>query len=478
MVWRTAPLALCALALGCGASAAAPRATALAPRATAPAPLWVAPGGSDAAQCTQASPCATLNRAYRLARPGQAIDLADGTYPAQEIDDAGKTTGPNVLVQPAPGAHASFAGRLTLAGASFLTLQGLQLAKVGPGDRSLFFDACTHDVTVQNVVGTTFVILEGNTRITFRGGSWGGYATPGQEDSAIGTAGAAGPARLCSGQLAPPARDILFDGVTFHDVFWDVPESAWGGSHPDCVELNGYVDRVIFRNSLFLRCASTFTEVNPDQGDITNVTFTNNRYEQLGQDTWYGIQIQGTGPHGCGNIVFSHNTYAPGNEQAHTWPNGPLLTACVTVPGAAPVVVTRNLFVRGPPDNECARYLAQPYGTSWSDNLFLSSSCGSGRDVPFGYAFAKAALTAVRPAADAVRAAYAAAAGGLAPAAVARALVRARRVPPPGLRWTAASVAALLRDPVYAGGVYGAPGADPPLVAKATWRRAQLTLVR
>src|SRR5205807_7323783 len=121
-----------------------------------------------------------------------------------------------------------------------------------------------------------FLILEGNTRITFRGGSWGGYATPGQDDSAIGTAGAAGPERMCNGQVAPPAHAILFDGVTFHDVFWRVPETAWGGSHPDCVELNGYVDGVIIRNSLFVRCASTFTELNPDQGDITNVTFTNN----------------------------------------------------------------------------------------------------------------------------------------------------------------------------------------------------------
>ncbi|MDX6467786.1 MAG: hypothetical protein QOI27_2826 [Gaiellaceae bacterium] len=461
---------LAATACGTGAGSTPPAATLAA--------LHVSPGGSDTASCTASAPCATVGRAYGLAKPGQIVELAAGTYPGQTVNDAGHTTGPNVIVRPASGATVSFSARLTISGASYLTLEGLRLAQVGPGDRSLFFDACTHDVTVRNVVGTTFLILEGNTRITFLGGSWGGYGTPGQEDSAIGTAGPAGPERMCNGQLAPPAHAILFDGVTFHDVFWGVPESDWGGSHPDCVEFNGYVDGVIVRNSLFLRCASTFTELNPDQGDITNVTFTNNRYEQLGPDTWYGIQIQGTGPHGCGNITFSHNTYAPGNEQAHTWPNGPLLTACVTVPGAAPVAVTRNLFVRGPPDNECGRYLGQPYGANWSDNLFLSSPCGPGRDVPFGYVFAGTALTAVRPAADTVRAAFTAAAGGLAPAAVARALARARRAPPPGVRWTAESVRALLRDPVYAGGAYGAPGADPPLVTTATWRRAQRALVR
>jgi hypothetical protein len=473
MVWRTAPLALCALLVGCGTAAGEGRRPA-APAAAAPLALWVAPTGSDSAPCTQQAPCLTVNRANLLAQPGQAIQLEAGTYPAQEIDAAGRNAGPNAVVRPAPGASVSFSGRLTLAGASFLTLDGLQLAQAGPGDRSLFFDACNRNITVKDVTGTTFLILEGNDHIHFVGGSWGGYGTPTEQDSAIGTAGAAGPTRMCNGQIAAPAHDVVFDRVTFHDVFWNVPEDQWGGSHPDCFEINGYADGVVIRDSRFLRCASTFMQINPNQGDITNLTITGNTMEGLGPDSWYGLQINGDGnPGRCGNVVFTHNTYVPETAQANTWPNSPILTACVTVDGMKPLLVTRNLFVRGPPDNECARYLAQPFTTSWSDNVFLDSPCGDKPlDVVFGYSFAGIGLVPQQPAAGSVRQAFALAARGLPAAAVARRLVRARLAAPAG-GWTAASVAALLDDPVYAGGVYGAPGTNPALVAPAVWRQAQ-----
>lgn len=443
---RAAALALAALVLlGCGTGAAA-----------TPVPLWVAPGGDDGSQCTERAPCGSIQRAYRLARPGQVVQLAAGTYAAQTIGDGGKSSGPDVVVRPAPGARVSFAGRLTLAGASFLTLEDLRLANVGPGDRSLFLEACTHDVTVRRVTGTTFLVLEGNANITFLGGSWGGYGTPGQEDSAIGTGGADGPTRSCNGTLAPPSRRIVFDGVTFHDVFWGVAEKDWGSSHPDCFEINGYVDGVVVRRSRFVRCASTFMQINPDQGDITNVTFTGNVFAQIGPDTWYGTQIVGNDGGGrCGNVVYSRNTYLPGSPGAATWPNAPLLTACPTVEGMKPVVVTRNLFERAPPENECARYRAELYGSLWSDNVFAAGACGeAARGVPFGYALGPAGLRPRLPAATAVRRAFALAAAGAAPAAIARRL--------PG-RWTPSRVAALLRDPVYAGGAYGAPGSNPPL---------------
>src|SRR5439155_90388 len=93
----------------------------------------------------------------------------------------------------------------TLDGAGFLTIQGVTLAKVGPGDRSLMLDACTHDVSIRNVTGTTFLVLEGSARISFLGGSWGGYGAPGQEDSAIGTAGPAGPTRGTGSRSATTA---------------------------------------------------------------------------------------------------------------------------------------------------------------------------------------------------------------------------------------------------------------------------------
>ena len=413
--------------------------------------IFLSPGGSDAAPCTTVAPCASLQRAFELAQPGQTVELAAGTYPGQTISAAPKSGTAHVGFRPAPGAQVSFSGRLSLDGAAHLTLDGFQLARPGPGDRSLFVDACTTDVTLDHVSGETFFLLEGTSNIRFLGGSWGGYGAAGAQDSGIGTSAAAGPGRTCGGAVAPPARDIVFDGVTFHDVFWNVPASAWGGSHPDCLELNGYIDGVTIRNSRFERCASTFLMIGPDQGDIADVTVEGNVFTQLGGESWYGIQLTSGGkPARCARVTFRGNTYLPGTPNAATWPEAPIRTDCEPEAGAPGVSVVHNLFARAPPANECARYSATPFDAAWKDNIFLAGSCGAGaRPLPTGY------TADLRPApeAAAVRAAFTAASHGLRPAAIAAALSRARIA---GRRWSVAAVRQILAEPAYAGG-YGLP---------------------
>src|SRR5438093_13535104 len=46
--------------------------------------LFVSPSGSDRKACTEAAPCRSFERAYRLARPGQTVKLAAGTYGGEE----------------------------------------------------------------------------------------------------------------------------------------------------------------------------------------------------------------------------------------------------------------------------------------------------------------------------------------------------------------------------------------------------------
>src|SRR4051812_15093904 len=54
--------------------------------------LLVAPNGSDRSSCALSAPCATFNRAYHQASPGQAVYVAAGSYPKQTIGlDAAKT---------------------------------------------------------------------------------------------------------------------------------------------------------------------------------------------------------------------------------------------------------------------------------------------------------------------------------------------------------------------------------------------------
>jgi hypothetical protein len=444
--------------------------------ATVAPTLFLSPSGSDAAPCTRQQPCASLGRALALAVPGQVVELAAGAYPGQGLDPVPKASSEHVVFQPAPGASVSFTGRLELNGVSHVTLSRFSLARTGPADRSLFVTACTTDVTLDNLSGETFFVEEGTSQIQFHGGSWGGYSAPDEADSAIGTSGPTGPTYTCNGQPAGPASGIVFDGVTFHDVFWGVPSSAWGGSHPDCFEINGYADGVVVRNSRFVRCASTFMQINPDQGNIANATFENNVYTQLGDESWYGIQITSDGKPGrCQNVIFRHNTYLPGNVHATTWPNGPIRTDCEPISTAPSVQVVANLFARAPPANECARYVASPYGAAWQDNLFGSDACGlrPRTGLPFGYRLGPGGLEPEASAAGIVRRLFRLAAQGTTAVKVARLLAAARARPPRGHRWSAATVVALLRDPVYAGGVYGAAGSSPALVPRSTWRAAQ-----
>jgi hypothetical protein len=46
---------------------------------------YISPSGSDSNPCTQAAPCASFNRAYQIASPGNTISVAAGTYSKQVI---------------------------------------------------------------------------------------------------------------------------------------------------------------------------------------------------------------------------------------------------------------------------------------------------------------------------------------------------------------------------------------------------------
>src|SRR5207247_8599730 len=74
----------------------------------APAPtasFFVATSGSDTNACTQSAPCKTFERAYTVAQPGQAVEVAAGTYGDQNLlFDSSKTSSSDVVFRPAPGA--------------------------------------------------------------------------------------------------------------------------------------------------------------------------------------------------------------------------------------------------------------------------------------------------------------------------------------------------------------------------------------
>jgi Recombinase len=456
-------LASIAVLPSAGASSAAPH-----QRSTV---LVVSPNGSDAAQCTERSPCRTLARAYGVAGTNSVIQLQAGTYPEQSV--TGKKPGTKRIVfRSAPGTRARIQG-IRVANASRLTFRRLDLgAQRGTGaGRGLLVDACSSDIRFESVRGDRFLIVEGTRGITFRGGSWGGYGE-GRDDSAIGTAGATGPTRICNGRTAAPARKILFDGVTFHDVYWGKRSTEWNGAHPDCFEINGYADGVVLRNSRFIRCASTFTVLGGDQGDIKNVTFAHNIYLWAGPDTYFALQITSGGKVGrCGNVVFRNNYYFPMTAAAGVRET-PLRTDCATVEGMRPLVVRENFFAAGPPQHECERYRSS-FAAKWVDNAYARTPrCGDrASGVPFGYS---AHVQGLRPAAEGsvVRQIFALAARRYSTGAIARVL-RRQRTPAPHGRWDARTVAQIVKSPFYLGRRFGPPGTHVALVSARVWRRAQ-----
>ena len=197
-------------------------------RSAASGPLYLSPSGSDAGPCTSVAPCASLARALAVAAPGQVVRLQTGAYSGQALNPGGEAVDGTRRVPAGSGGVRVFHGASRARRRQSRNPSDFTLARTGPADRSLFIAGCTTDVTLQNLTGETFFVEEGTSAVNFRGGSWGGYSTPGEADSAIGTSGAAGPTYTCGGEAAKPATDIVFDGVLFHDVFWGVPLLGMG----------------------------------------------------------------------------------------------------------------------------------------------------------------------------------------------------------------------------------------------------------
>ena len=125
-VWVAALATLCAAAAGdsIGSDFAERKRSQIA----APS-LFVTPTGSDSAPCSKAAPCASWNRAYQLAKPGDIVQIGGGEYGAQEIAarSALRNLSPGcttqtpqkcVVFRPAPNQRVTVNGGLAVRGSS------------------------------------------------------------------------------------------------------------------------------------------------------------------------------------------------------------------------------------------------------------------------------------------------------------------------------------------------------------------------
>jgi hypothetical protein len=258
---RTVLFVLVALAVG-SAPTAAP-----APLA-GPPPLAISLSGSDTGSCSELQPCATFDRAYRVAQPGQTVLIAAGSYSTQEIDvDPAKAnaTAP-VVFRPAAGAAVEIAGDLLILGASELEFQGLRLREyaVVPSTRDVV-DSTTQyarNVTFRDVSAKVFY-LRAAREIRILGGDIGGYSYA--EFSATPTIGS------YAGQ--PPSEDVLIERVLFHDMIRGGDRS----DHAECLFIQN-VDGLVIRSSRFRTCPifGIFSQAVGNPMNARNVTIENN----------------------------------------------------------------------------------------------------------------------------------------------------------------------------------------------------------
>jgi hypothetical protein len=187
---------------------------------------YVSPSGSDAAPCTEAAPCASLDRAYRRARPGHVVVMAAGTYPAQTIEPKPlKRAGPNVVIRPAPGARVVIDGALVVR-ASRLELRGLTATR---------WESVSADHQIFRDMDVGVLYIKGSTHVSVIGGDVGPYEN---DDSQIKSHEGRVPANL------------LFDGVYFHDAIKENPKA-----HTECLQFGSGIG-VVIRRSRFERCAN------------------------------------------------------------------------------------------------------------------------------------------------------------------------------------------------------------------------------
>lgn len=230
--------------------------------------LFVSPNGNDSNNClSTSSPCLTINSAFQKASAGQVIEMAAGNYVGQEVYPSSRAlSSAQVVVRPAAGAAVNIAF-LRIKGATRLEVQDVR--------------------TGSTMVPYVEFLAQQSQYITFRNikTSYLNIGT-GSDIQVIG--GEVGPALNNPSKLAPEGpngwegwgKNILFDGVWFHDIIRNSHLNGTEPVHTECLQVAGTTNLVI-RNSRFTKCdvyGLSITAFN-NSGKVKNILIENNFFE-------------------------------------------------------------------------------------------------------------------------------------------------------------------------------------------------------
>ena len=256
------------------------------------ADLYMSPSGSDANPCTQAAPCLTFARAYRVARLGDVVEVAGGSYPGETLTgDLAKARdeplADPVVFRPATGASVEITGTLEIR-VPHIELRDMTIFRYKA--RRKTFDpsyASAGDLTFRNIRAKT-AALSVARNVWIIGGELGPNANPGGiwPDDGLFTGG---------------TSNVVVDGLYVHDI--TKPDEK---AHSDCIQMAGGT-RWVIRNSRFQNCFNAPLMIKADLGPINNILIENNFVGAT--NGYFGINLNGNGGE-CVNIDIRYNSFA------------------------------------------------------------------------------------------------------------------------------------------------------------------------
>jgi hypothetical protein len=243
----------------------------------------VSTGGSDSSSCTSTAPCRTFDRAYRVAKAGQVVQVAGGTYAPQWIKaDGTKTGGAPVVFRPAAGARVVISGDLDVEAAH------VEFRDLDVGD-NWYARAGAHHLTFRNVDTSRFYIASA-TDVQVLGGDIGpSVDAVSQIKTATGST------------LAP--RNIVLDGLNVHDF-----TRTSTAQHMECLHVMA-ADGVAIRNSRFDDCSIFGISFNEhgDSNAMRGIVVENNWFGDILDGGSYAVHFSEGAP--C-EAQIRFNTFA------------------------------------------------------------------------------------------------------------------------------------------------------------------------
>ena len=245
---------------------------------------YLAPSGSDGSACSQAAPCQSFDRAYRVAAPGDVVQLAGGSYGSQTIGiDGSKTSAADVVFRPVSGAQVHVA---------YLSVEGRHVGFENLETSGWHVRPDADDVTFRNVDSSERIFISSATNVSVYGGvvdGGGRYWSNGNQ------------VKRASDYATIPAN-ILFDGVTIRNFRKDPS----GSDHVDCLHVFSG-SGITVRNSRFENCEAFGILFTRYLGPTPiNLLVEDNYFGSV--EGYYALQLGGGHGEAHANVLVQRNT--------------------------------------------------------------------------------------------------------------------------------------------------------------------------